>query len=369
MSAPRAASITNGGLWLALRRLCSAGRQRAGFEPWATTLPPLPPRRPAAQSLTLLFQEAITSVGGGSAAAAAQIGFETAHGKCGSSPEPVVAAGVYVGRATVIAAATQAAAKAEARAENMKLQVLESEAAEMWRRRGAAIRAKRESCDEVFVELPDPSKDLVENEELCFKRAEKHEKTRARCAPLISTAIAEARSWRDAVGALPEADASATSADVEALHLRLREAGLIKEPKLQSVADPAVLLRRKYGKEIDCFLSPSGYEVVVGRSAGANERLSFDLAWKDGFWFHADSGVAGSHVAILCHAEEVAFLDDVEFAASIAAWHSKARNETNAAVCYCYAGQLSRPMVPKLGQVRILGPRGQLHVTPSPPPC
>merc|ERR1712070_744830 len=129
-----------------------------------------------------------------------------------------------------------------------------------------------------------------------------------------------------------------------------------EEAQVTNPVEPAARLRRKYGKEVDCFLSPSGHEVVVGRSASANERVSFELTLPNGFWFHADSGVAGSHVAILCPASEVHALEDVEFAAAICAWHSKARNTTNAAVCYCCGGQLTKGG--KLGQVMIMGRRG-----------
>lgn len=371
------AATNPSGLWLALRRLCSAGRQRANPPLVGTAaLPPLPPRRPATAgpaAATGAAQQRTDAMGGRAAAAGAAAAADLA----GSPSKPVAAAGGSVGPAKVIAAAKQAAAKAEARAERLRLQMQEAEDAGVWRQRGEALRARRENSEVSSAalreeELPDPSKDLAENEELCFKRAEKQEKTRARCAPLIDEAAAEAAAWREAVAALPEAEADEMVANLEALnslHLRLREAGILKEPKKPVVADPAAVLRRKYGKEIDCFHSPSGHEVVVGRSAGANERVSFELAWKDGFWFHADSGVAGSHVAILCRAEEVSYLEDVEFAAAITAWHSKARNEPLAAVCYCYGGQVSRPRVPKLGLVRILGPRGQLHVAPSHPPC
>lgn len=345
-----------GGLWLALRRLCSAGRQQADGA-WATRPPPLPARRPPATAPAVPEPVAeATQFCTGSSAAVSEALAPTSSAN----------------RASVIAAAVLAAGKADARAERLHLQMQEANEtdSEAWRQRGDALRAKRVAAE--FVPVSNTSEDLQEREGQCFKQAEKIERTRARCAPLAAAAVAEAASWRSAVAELPEAEACQSlpeSSALSALHSRLCQAGLIKEAKTAAPADPAALLRRKYGKEIDCFLSPNGHEVVVGRSAGANERVSFELAWKDGFWFHADSGVAGSHAAILCRAGEVACLEDVEFAASLAAWHSKARSEPLAAVCFCAGDQLSRPRIPKLGQVHILGRRGQLHVVPAPPSC
>lgn len=339
-------------LWHTLRSLCSAGRHRTDFPwasgptdvPWASGPPVLPSRRSPVQA-----PEASPEVP--SEAVAATV--------CQSAPD----------RDTVLAAAARAATKAEATAEHLKMQMDKASDAEHWRHRAEALRARRQGADSVDmeqIELPDPNKDLEENESICIKKAEKSERTHARCAALMAEAVAEAESWRAAAAALPQAEASAET--LQALHSRLHQAGFIKDVQAPVAPNPAVLLRRKYGKEIDCFLSPSGHEVAVGRSAGANERLSFELAWQDGFWFHADCGVAGSHVAILCRAVEVCCLEDVEFAAGIAAWHSKARGASMASVCYCYGGQLSRPNIPKLGLVHIRGPRGRLEVVPTPPP-
>jgi predicted ribosome quality control (RQC) complex YloA/Tae2 family protein len=290
-------------------------------------------------------------------------------------PDPVV---VFTPtRSSVLTAAERATAKAEARAGGLKAQIKDEKEVAAWRRRGEVLRCAREDAagkpgdlslpllTELIDEVPDGKKSLEENEDLCFKRADKIEKSNARCGPLVDEALAEAARWRNAAASLGDDDD-----EVGRLHRDLCDGlpGYAKEQHATPpTSDPVALLRRKYGKEIDCFLSPSGHEVIVGRNAAANERVSFELALSNGFWFHADSGVAGSHVAILCAATEVSALEDVEFAAAIAAWHSKARAESSAAVVFCHGGQLARPPIPKLGQVMILGRRGQIHVKPELP--
>lgn len=68
-----------------------------------------------------------------------------------------------------------------------------------------------------------------------------------------------------------------------------------------------------------------GFEILVGRNARANDRLTLRLARPRDLWLHA-AGYAGSHVVIRLPAG----VDDVprpviERAAELAAWHSKAR--------------------------------------------
>jgi predicted ribosome quality control (RQC) complex YloA/Tae2 family protein len=68
-----------------------------------------------------------------------------------------------------------------------------------------------------------------------------------------------------------------------------------------------------------------GFEVLVGKEAADNDRLTFGVAAPRDLWLHV-AGPAGSHVVVRNPAE----LDEVpasvvEQAARLAAWHSKAR--------------------------------------------
>eukprot|EP00927_Polykrikos_kofoidii_P028443 TRINITY_DN24832_c0_g1_i1.p1 TRINITY_DN24832_c0_g1~~TRINITY_DN24832_c0_g1_i1.p1 ORF type:complete len:418 (-),score=74.59 TRINITY_DN24832_c0_g1_i1:11-1186(-) len=338
--------------------------------------PPLPPRRSCLSGLPSPQDDTAVT--------------EDAASTTGADAEPAVTAEVVAAEA--LAAATQAVKLAENKVKNLRKQLKDPAVASKSRREGRAILMVSEDCwcsvasgdsvdlpdpdggDERLVfKLPKPGKSREENSEALVAQAEKVERANSRCSDLIADAEGEARRWSDAAESLerlrPWADAVAQAAATE-LHKELRDAGHIKAPSkepLTSAAEAEALQRRKYGKEIDCFVSPSGHEVIAGRSAAANERVSFELTPEDAFWFHSDGGVPGSHVAILCSAKDVATMEDVEFAAAIAAWHSKARNHEFAGVCYAHGGQLSRPRIPKLGQVRILGKRGKLSVKPALP--
>lgn len=274
------------------------------------------------------------------------------------------------------------ASKAEAKAKGLRLQLQDASEAELWRRRGNALQAAPQEAwseklktilaqvdegEHLAILLPCPGKSFEENASHCFKQADKLERACARCAPLVLEADKDVEYWRGMAIKLakpfPPPDVLAAA--------RKLHAELCPAPKgaQRLLSRSESNLRRKYGKGIDTFRSPSGHEVIVGRSAGTNERVSFELTSPDSFWFHSDCGVAGSHVTIACPASEVASLEDVEFAAGIAAWHSKARGHALASVCYCYGAQVTRPSVPKLGLVHIVGRRGSIEVVPRRPPA
>lgn len=68
-----------------------------------------------------------------------------------------------------------------------------------------------------------------------------------------------------------------------------------------------------------------GFQILVGRGAQENDRLSLQVAEPQDLWLHA-AGYAGSHVVIRRPDASVEVPRDViETAAQLAAWHSKAR--------------------------------------------
>lgn len=76
-----------------------------------------------------------------------------------------------------------------------------------------------------------------------------------------------------------------------------------------------------------------GYEILVGKNAKNNDLLTQQYAHKEDLWLHARDA-AGSHV-IVKHKSGMNFSNGIiEKAASIAAWYSKRKNESLAAVIY-----------------------------------
>jgi len=96
-----------------------------------------------------------------------------------------------------------------------------------------------------------------------------------------------------------------------------------------------------------------GYEILVGRSARDNDRLTFDVAAPQDLWLHV-SGTPGSHVVVRNPGGGEVPRPVVKRAAELAAFHSKARaagGKVNVHVCR--ACDVSKPRGAKPGSVRL----------------
>ena len=93
--------------------------------------------------------------------------------------------------------------------------------------------------------------------------------------------------------------------------------------------------------------SPGGFDVWVGRNGKENDLLT-RAAHSGDVWLHAQ-GVPGSHV-ILRTMGKAAPLEDLLYAARLAAYHSKARGEKNVPVDYTLKKHVWRPRKAAPGQ-------------------
>lgn len=87
-----------------------------------------------------------------------------------------------------------------------------------------------------------------------------------------------------------------------------------------------------------------GWEILVGKGARDNDRLTFEVADRDDLWLHV-SGWSGSHVVVRVPAgSDGPPREVVNYAAQLAAWHSKARGAGGKVeVHLCRAGDVRKP--------------------------
>lgn len=76
-----------------------------------------------------------------------------------------------------------------------------------------------------------------------------------------------------------------------------------------------------------------GFEVLVGKSAKGNDEMLRNYAWKEDLWLHAKD-VSGSHVLVKFKSGIKFPKSVIERAAELAAYYSKNKNESLAAVIY-----------------------------------
>lgn len=84
-----------------------------------------------------------------------------------------------------------------------------------------------------------------------------------------------------------------------------------------------------------------GYTILSGRNPIQNDELSLKIAAREDLWFHA-RGVPGSHVILRKKGNEKIPAEIIVRAATIAAWYSKGRNSSKAAVSMTLAKNVSK---------------------------
>jgi len=76
-----------------------------------------------------------------------------------------------------------------------------------------------------------------------------------------------------------------------------------------------------------------GYKILVGRNAESNDKLTLKYSYKDDLWLHAKD-VAGSHVLVKYQSGKIFPKDVIEYAAGLAAYNSKRKNESLCPVAF-----------------------------------
>jgi predicted ribosome quality control (RQC) complex YloA/Tae2 family protein len=100
------------------------------------------------------------------------------------------------------------------------------------------------------------------------------------------------------------------------------------------------------------YALPGGWQVLVGRTDAANDRLSLRVARARDRWFHV-RGLPGSHVVLRVGEDAAPDRTTLELAAAIAAYHSKARGAGIVPVSCTEARHVSKPRGAKPGTVAI----------------
>lgn len=108
---------------------------------------------------------------------------------------------------------------------------------------------------------------------------------------------------------------------------------LVMQARDRDALEPVRSIMRSKEKEKERVALPyhehgfAGFKILVGKNAESNDELTLHHAHKEDLWLHAKD-VAGSHVVIRHQAGKNFPKDVVAFAASLAAYYSKRRNDS-----------------------------------------
>ena len=123
--------------------------------------------------------------------------------------------------------------------------------------------------------------------------------------------------------------------------------------------------RAARGKPYRRFVSPAGWEVVVGKNAAGNEEMLKSVGRANDTWFHA-RGVPGSHVILRRTGGETGEPDPevLAQAAAFAAYFSRGRTDSRLTVAHLPFSRLRKPKGGRPGQV-LLGAHETILIDPD----
>jgi predicted ribosome quality control (RQC) complex YloA/Tae2 family protein len=189
----------------------------------------------------------------------------------------------------------------------------------------------------VDVEL-DPALSAARNADRLYEQAAKRE----RAAQQLPALVRQVKDALDNVDRLLT-DARSGHADEDALRKVLAELETDRSPGTHARA-PSLPYRR--------YRTSGGLEVRVGRGSRANDALTFHHAAPDDVWLHARD-VAGAHVVLRwAQRNQNPPRRDLQEAAVLAAWHSRARTSGMVPVDWTRRKYVRKPRGAPPGLVR-----------------
>lgn len=190
-----------------------------------------------------------------------------------------------------------------------------------------------------------PEKNAVQNAQAWYKRHQKLKRSRAQVQPLLEEVLSEVAYLEQVEASIQQLEQFEDAADLLTLH-DIRDELILQNyfPKLE--------YRKDSPPEIPFYQyqSPSGWELLIGRNNRQNDLLTFRTAATYDLWFHTQE-IPGSHVLLRLEAGSVAEPEDMQFAANMAAYYSRARQSHQVPVIYTESKNVYKPKGAKPGMV------------------
>ena len=201
----------------------------------------------------------------------------------------------------------------------------------------------------------DPTLTPIANAQACFERYRKAKRAAARVPELLAEVDRDQDYLDQLQSDLHLAD---NAPQIEELREALLATGLVTDTRSQR--HPTIPRSRPLR-----LRSTDGFTVIIGRNALQNEEVTWKLAGPEDLWLHAER-VPGAHVLVVTGGREVPQNTLVQ-AATWAAYHSQARDDTKVSVLFTQRRHLRRIPHARPGQVRVLQAQS-ITVIPEPPP-
>ncbi|MEG3986637.1 NFACT RNA binding domain-containing protein [Microcoleus sp. S28C3] len=191
-----------------------------------------------------------------------------------------------------------------------------------------------------------PEKNAVQNAQALYKKHQKLKRARIAVEPLLAAVQEEIDYLEQVEVALSVLETYRNTQDLQTL-AEIREE-LIQQkyldvPDYRSTDKNAAI-------EFHRYQSPSGFELLIGRNNRQNDQLTFRTANDYDLWFHTLE-IPGSHALLRLKPGTVAEETDLQFAADMTAYYSRARHSEQVPVVYTEPKYVYKPKGAKPGMV------------------
>ncbi|MDO4563672.1 MAG: NFACT RNA binding domain-containing protein [Clostridia bacterium] len=185
----------------------------------------------------------------------------------------------------------------------------------------------------------DASKTAAQNAQNYYKKYNKSKSAQKNASQQLEGAAEEEKYLESVEEAICSVE---TVSDIEEIRRELVREGYLREER-------TARKKKKEETQPPLRFEYEGYEIFVGRNNTQNDYITLRLSRANDLWLHTKN-IPGSHVLIKYRGEP--FPDNVvEYAASIAAAHSKAKHSDRIAVDYCPIKNVRKPNGAKSGMV------------------
>ena len=166
-----------------------------------------------------------------------------------------------------------------------------------------------------------------------YKKYNKYKTAREVLSKQIEKTLADL-SYLDTVeGALRLCE---NEAEISEIRLELAESGYSPKTAMTAKARARARFSPKH------FITSGGYECIVGKNNLQNDYVTTKLSKKSDWWFHVKNG-AGSHVLLICDADDEPGAADFTEAAQLAAYFSSFSGGENVPVDYTKVKNVKKP--------------------------
>ncbi|HIK31765.1 MAG TPA: NFACT family protein [Oscillatoriales cyanobacterium M59_W2019_021] len=194
--------------------------------------------------------------------------------------------------------------------------------------------------EEAIVIPLNPEKNAVQNAQALYKSHQKLKRARLAVEPLLREVNAEIYYLEQVESALDGVAEYCEPGDLivlEEIRDELIDRGYLNAPQYRrhSSTNPN---QHHFSR----YTTPSGFELLVGRNNQQNDRLTFRIAGDYDLWFHTQE-IPGSHVLMRLDPGSVPDDADLQFAADVATYYSRANQSDRAPVVYTEPKHLYKP--------------------------